>query len=111
VCVAWTLSGELFPPPVRIVGCPLSIAARYVIVFIELKAYPLIMDVHPCWAVLGHAIACALAVVFVLSCLPETLGLTALQITNMWTGVKIEQDYYQNDDKEREKRRIMTDAL
>ena len=87
--IPWTLTGEIFPQHLRTYGCAITVAARYVMQFIQLTLFFLtascfgmsgIYWIQGCVAVIGG--------VFAFFLLPETRNKTFTELENIFEGNK-----------------------
>jgi len=87
--IPWTLTGEIFPQHLRTYGCAITVAARYVMQFIQLKTFFFTVScfgmsglfwIQGCVAVIGGGFAFFL--------LPETRNKTFTELENIFEGKK-----------------------
>ena len=87
--IPWTLTGEVFPQHLRTYGCAITVAARYVMQFVQLKLFFLTVSsfgmsgtywIQGCVAVTGGA--------FAFFMLPETRNKTFTELETIFQGAK-----------------------
>jgi len=85
--IPWTLTGEVFPQHLRTYGCAITVAARYVMQFIQLKLFFITTSYFGLHGVYWcQACVAVLGTVFAFFFLPETRNKTFTELENIFKG-------------------------
>ena len=83
--VSWVLVSEIYPTRTRGRAMSLATAAVWAACFLVSQTFPILLErIGPAATFWTYGVMCAVAVVFVWRCLPETKGRSLEEIEKSW---------------------------